>query len=312
MERSQPIKNFLSGSNIKYMTQDLSKIEETITESTAWEKFKDFLNLHLDLTKDISISILDLLVVVTVVVLTTVILKIFFRIITRKLPENDKGKFNVVYGYFRWLIYIIILLITLDGLGVNVTAIFAASAALLIGVGLALQTLFQDIISGVFILIDQSVHVGDIIEIEGKVGRVEEIKLRTTRAVTIDNKVLVIPNHLYLTNSLYNWTQNGTLTRESVNVGVAYGSDVELVKKLLLQAATSHPEVIAVPEPVVVFTDFGDSALNFRLIFTLNDSFKATFPKSDIRFAIDRLFRENNITIPFPQRDVHIIENKSS
>jgi small-conductance mechanosensitive channel len=294
------------------MTQDLSKIEETITESTAWEKFKDFLNLHLDLTKDISISILDLLVVVTVVVFTTVILKIFFRIITRKLPENDKGKFNVVYGYFRWLIYIIILLITLDGLGVNVTAIFAASAALLIGVGLALQTLFQDIISGVFILIDQSVHVGDIIEIEGKVGRVEEIKLRTTRAVTIDNKVLVIPNHLYLTNSLYNWTQNGTLTRESVNVGVAYGSDVELVKKLLLQAATSHPEVIAVPEPVVVFTDFGDSALNFRLIFTLNDSFKATFPKSDIRFAIDRLFRENNITIPFPQRDVHIIENKSS
>ena len=312
MERSQPIKNFLSGSNIKCMTQDLSKIEETITESTAWQKFKDFLNLHLDLTKDISISILDLLVVVTVVVITTVILKIFFRIITRKLPENDKGKFNVVYGYFRWLIYIIILLITLDGLGVNVTAIFAASAALLIGVGLALQTLFQDIISGVFILIDQSVHVGDIIEIEGKVGRVEEIKLRTTRAVTIDNKVLVIPNHLYLTNSLYNWTQNGTLTRESVNVGVAYGSDVELVKKLLLQAATSHPEVIGVPEPVVVFTDFGDSALNFRLIFTLNDSFKATFPKSDIRFAIDRLFRENNITIPFPQRDVHIIENKSS
>jgi len=294
------------------MTQGLSKIEETITESTAWEKFKDFLNLHLDLTKDISISILDLLVVVTVVVLTTVILKIFFRIITRKLPENDKGKFNVVYGYFRWLIYIIILLITLDGLGVNVTAIFAASAALLIGVGLALQTLFQDIISGVFILIDQSVHVGDIIEIEGKVGRVEEIKLRTTRAVTIDNKVLVIPNHLYLTNSLYNWTQNGTLTRESVNVGVAYGSDVELVKNLLLQAATSHPEVIGVPEPVVVFTDFGDSALNFTLIFTLNDSFKATFPKSDIRFAIDRLFRENNITIPFPQRDIHIIENKSS
>ena len=168
------------------------------------------------------------------------------------------------------------------------------------------------LISGVFILIDQSVHVGDIIEIEGKVGRVEEIKLRTTRAVTIDNKVLVIPNHLYLTNSLYNWTQNGTLTRESVNVGVAYGSDVELVKKLLLQAVTSHPEVIGVPEPVVVFTDFGDSALNFRLIFTLNDSFKATFPKSDIRFAIDRLFRENNITIPFPQRDVHIIENKSS
>ena len=186
------------------------------------------------------------------------------------------------------------------------TGVFAASAALLIGVGLALQTLFQDIISGIFILLDQSVHVGDIIELDGKVGRVEEIKLRTTRAVTIDNKVLVIPNHLYLTNSLFNWTQNGTLTRENVQVGVAYGSNVQLVKKLLLEAANNHPDVIKVPEPLVVFTEFGDSSLNFKLIFTLNDSFKATFPKSDIRFEIDRLFRENNITIPFPQRDIHI------
>lgn len=292
------------------MIQDLSEIEEKITESTAWEKVKNFLSIHFDFGNDISISIFDLIILVTVIFITTIILRIVLRLITRNLPEDDKGKFNVVYGYFRWLIYLIILLITLHSVGVNVTAIFAASAALLIGVGLALQTLFQDIISGVFILIDQSVHVGDIIEIEGKVGRVEEIKLRTTRAVTIDNKVLVIPNHLYLTNSLYNWTQNGTLTRESVDVGVAYGSDVQLVKKLLLQTASTHPDVIAIPEPVVVFRDFGDSSLNFRLIFTLNDSFKATFPKSDIRFEIDRLFRENNITIPFPQRDVHIIEKK--
>lgn len=292
------------------MAQGLSEIEEKITESSAWESFKKFLSLHIDFTDQISISIFDMLIVVTAIVITTVVLKIFLRIITRNLPEADKGKFNVVYGYFRWLIYIIILLITLHSVGVNVTAVFAASAALLIGVGLALQTLFQDIISGVFILIDQSVHVGDIIELEGKVGRVEEIKLRTTRAVTIDNKVLVIPNHLYLTNSLYNWTQNGTLTRESVDVGVAYGSDVQLVKKLLLQTASTHPDVIAIPEPIVLFRDFGDSALNFRLVFTLNDSFKASFPKSDIRFEIDRLFRENNITIPFPQRDVHIIEKK--
>lgn len=182
-----------------------------------------------------------------------------------------------MFSFARWLVYIIVLLIVFDSVGVNVTAIFAASAALLIGVGLALQTLFQDIISGVFILIDQSLHVGDIIEIEDKVGRVEEIKLRTTRAVTIDNKVLVIPNHLYLTNSLYNWTQNGNTTRESVSVGVAYGSDVQLVKKLLLEAANKHPEVLSQPEPVVLFTDFGDSSLNFKLIFTLNDSFKAQF-----------------------------------
>jgi small-conductance mechanosensitive channel len=189
-----------------------------------------------------------------------------------------------------------------------VTGVFAASAALLIGVALALQTLFQDIISGVFILVDQSVHVGDIIEIEGKVGRVDEIKLRTTRATTSDNKVLVIPNHLYLTNSLYNWTQNGVMTRESVSVGVAYGSDVQLVKKLLLQAVSNQPEVLATPEPAVLFMDFGDSSLNFKVVFTLADSFNARFPQSNIRFEIDRLFREHGVSIPFPQRDIHIIE----
>lgn len=284
------------------------QIEDKITESSAWQGLKDFLNLTLDLTEKISISILDLLVVVTVIFLTTIILRFAFKAFTRNLPKADKAKFSVVFGYFRWLIYIVILLITMHSVGVNVTAVFAASAALLIGVGLALQTLFQDIIAGVFILIDQSVHVGDIIEIDGKVGRVEEIKLRTTRAVTIDNKVLVLPNHLYLANSLYNWTQNGTLTRESVSVGVAYGSDVQLVKSILLKVADSHPQVEKQPEPDVLFTDFGDSSLDFQLIFTMNDSFKAQFLMSDLRFEIDRLFRENNITIPFPQRDIHIIE----
>ncbi|MUU78100.1 mechanosensitive ion channel family protein [Winogradskyella endarachnes] len=290
------------------MIQNLSEIEEKITESTVWEKTKEFLSLHMDFGNDISISILDVIIIITAIFITTIILRVVLKIITRKLPEEDKGKFNVVYGYFRWIIYLIILLITLNSVGVDVSAVFAASAALLIGIGLALQTLFQDIISGVFILIDQTVHVGDIIELDGKVGRVEEIKLRTTRAVTIDNKVLIIPNHLYLENSLYNWTQNGSTTRESVAVGVAYGSDVQLVKKLLLQAASTNDHVLSVPEPTVVFTNFGESSLDFKLVFTLSDSFKAQFPKSEIRFEIDRLFRENNISIPFPQRDIHIIK----
>ena len=290
--------------------QDLSNIENTITESGAWEKTKDIFGWHLDIGKDISISIFDIIVVITAIFLTTIVLRLVLKLITRRLPEEDKGKFSVVYGYFRWLVYLVILLITLHSVGVNVTAVFAASAALLIGIGLALQTLFQDIISGIFILIDQTVHVGDIIEIDGKIGKVEEIKLRTTRTVTIDNKVLIIPNHFYLTNTLYNWTQNGSLTRESLAVGVAYGSDVELVRKLLLQAARTHPDVMSEPEATVLFSDFGDSSLDFKLVFTVNDSFKAQFPKSDIRFEIDKLFRENNVTIPFPQRDIHIIEKE--
>ena len=272
--------------------------------------FWNNINKDYHITDHISISIFDLIIIALVVVLTTFFLQFIKHLVIRKLPQNDKKKFNVVFTYLKGLLYGIILLITLHMLGVNVTGIFAASAALLIGVGLALQTLFQDIICGIFILVDQTVHVGDIIELDGKVGRVEEIKLRTTRALTIDNKMVIIPNHLYLTNSLYNWTQNGVTTRESVTVGVAYGSDVQLVKKLLLQAANDNPAVVPKPEPAVLFTDFGDSALQFKLIFTLSDSFKVQFPSSEIRFEIDKLFRENNVTIPFPQRDVHIIEKK--
>lgn len=268
----------------------------------------NFLRREFHITEKISLSLMDLIIMTIVLILVTVVLRIILRLLSRNLPYDDKKKFTVVFGYARWLVYIVIVLITFHSLGIPVTGIFAASAALLIGIGLALQTLFQDIISGVFILVDQSVHVGDIIEIENKVGRVEEIKLRTTRAVTMDNKILIIPNHLYLENSLYNWTQNGTTTRENVTVGVAYGSDVQLVKKLLLQAANSQPEVLEKPEPTVLFNDFGDSSLNFSVAFTITDSFNARFPQSSIRFEIDRLFRENNIKIPFPQRDIHIIE----
>ncbi|MBU2940237.1 mechanosensitive ion channel [Lacinutrix sp. C3R15] len=276
--------------------------------SINMKELKNILNKSIQISQDVEISVQNILLLLIVLLLATVFLRLLRRLISRKLPQDDKLKFKGVFSYATWISYVIIVLVTLHAVGVNVTGIFAASAALLIGIGLALQTLFQDIISGIFILVDQSVHVGDIIEIDGKVGRVEEIKLRTTRAVTIENRVLVIPNHLYLTNSLYNWTQNGSTTRENVEVGVAYGSDVQLVKKLLLQAATSHDLVLKHPIPTVLFTNFGDSSLDFKLVFTLNDSFQAAIPKSDIRFEIDRLFRENNISVPFPQRDIHIIQ----
>ena len=270
------------------------------------DKLLNFLNYDIPLGDKVHISVKVILIVIVTLFIASFVLRLLRKLITRKLPADDKVKFISVFGYLKWLIYVIIFLVTLHNSGVNVTAIFAASAALLIGIGLALQTLFQDIISGIFILIDQTVHVGDIIELDGKVGRVAQINLRATRAVTIDNKVLVIPNHLYLTNTLYNWTENGTTTRESVQVGVAYGSDTALVKKILMDVAKGHPDVFTHPEPLVLFTKFGDSSLDFKLIFTLNDSFQAAIPKSDIRFEIDKKFREHNVEIPFPQRDVHI------
>lgn len=298
------------------LEQNDEMVNEVIKKPNFWDNLLDFLNYELYQFTDkdgLVTEVLEVkyvLLVIAILILTTYVLRGIRKIVTRKMPEEDKVKFITVFSFAKWFIYVVVFLIAIDSVGVNVTAIFAASAALLIGVGLALQTLFQDIFSGVFILIDQSVQVGDIMELEGKVGRVEEINLRTTRATTIDNRVLIIPNHLYLTNSVYNWTQNGTLTRESVNVGVAYGSDVQLVKKLLLQAAKGCKGVLEYPTPIVLFDDFGDSSLDFRLAFTINDSFNSRFPKSEIRFEIDRLFRENNVSIPFPQRDIHIIQKQ--
>ena len=123
------------------------------------------------------------------------------------MASDTKMKFKSLFSFFNYFVYIVVTLILLQNFGVNLTAVFAASAALLVGVGLALQTFIQDIISGVFILIDKSVLVGDIIEVDGQIGQVENIKLRTTRAVTRENKVLIIPNHKFLTSILFNWTK---------------------------------------------------------------------------------------------------------
>ncbi len=292
--------------------EEITDQVKEIIQKDIWGAIKDFLSFEIfhfgPDDHPIKLTVGLLLFVIFVMLVTSVLLKFFKRIITRKLQKEDQRKLESVFSFLKYFIYIIVFFGALDGIGFNITAIFAASAALLVGVGLALQTFIQDILSGIFIFVDKTVHVGDIIEIEGKVGRVEEIKLRTTRAVTIDNKVLIIPNHKYMSSSLYNWTQNGTLTRESISVGVAYGSDTQLVKDLLMQAAASCKYVLKYPEAIVLFTDFADSSLNFKIVFTINDSFQSAIPKSEIRFEIDRLFREHNISIPFPQREITILK----
>jgi small-conductance mechanosensitive channel len=287
------------------MQENIEKVANNIVDEAI-----SVLDYSFTFSEKISISVKGLIFIIFALILSTFLLKLVRKVSTRNMPKNDQLKFVGVFSYLKWFVYLVIFLVGMHTSGVNVTAVFAASAALLIGVGLALQTLFQDIISGIFILVDQSVHVGDIIELEGKVGRVLDIRLRTTRAVTVDNKVLVIPNHLYLTNILFNWTENGTETREFVDVGVAYGSDVELVKSILLDIAKAQPTVLKSPAPMVLFTDFADSSLNFRVAFTLIDSFDVRFTQSNIRFEIDKAFKQNNIVIPFPQRDVHVFKAK--
>lgn len=271
-------------------------------------KIREILNYSFELTENIHISVKVLLVLIFAFIITNTLLRITRKLINKQLEEEDKGKFKTVFSFVKYFVYVLVIIIALESSGVNVSVILAGSAALLVGLGLGLQTLFQDIISGIFILLDKTLHVNDIIEIDGMVGKVFDIKLRTTRAVTVTNKVVIIPNHKFLTHSLYNWTQNGTVTTEVIDIGVAYGSDVEKVKQLLIQSAEEHPRVLKGEKPDVFFMDFADSALMFRLIFTINDSFSQIRIKSDLRYVIDKKFRENNVQIPFPQRDVHVFK----
>ena len=269
-------------------------------------KIIDFFNYPIRLGSEISFSVGSLIIIFFVFILTRFLLKLSKRLLLYRMDEDTQYKFRSIFTFFNYFVYLIVILITFDNIGVNVTAIFAASAALLVGVGLALQTFIQDIISGIFIIADKAVHVGDIIDIDGQIGKVENITLRTTRAVNIDNKVLIIPNHKFLTSILYNWTENGVITREHIKLSVAYDSDVNVVQQLLIDCAAQHKQVLKKPVPSVLLKDFGDNALIFQLFFTINKSFIAEKVKSDIRFSILAAFDKNKIEIPFPQRTLWI------
>lgn len=275
-----------------------------------YEFIKDILNFKLIDTEKIDFTIGTILFLVISLVLTSVLLRLIRIFLTRKLPLHDKYKFISFFKFVRYIAFIFVIIFTLSISGVNVNVLLGASAALLVGLGFALQQLFQDIISGILIIIDKSLLVGDIVEIDDRVGRVVQIKLRTTRVQTRNNRIMIVPNHKFMLDTLLNWTQNSPMNRENVSVGVAYGSDVNLVKKLLENAAKSTDGVIKEEDITVLFEDFGDSSLNFSVYFYVENGINSPRIQSDIRFKIDELFRENKISIPFPQRDIDLVHKE--
>ena len=206
------------------------EVEKVFDGESFWEAINEFLNTGFHIpTNDgeIHLTIGHLLLLIAAFVVTSFVLKWTRNLLTRKMEQEDKLKFISVFKFIKYVVYLAVILLTMSAAGINVTVVLTASAVLFVGLGLALQELFQDIIGGIFIIIDKTLHVGDIIEVDGKVGKVFEIKLRTTRAITRDDKVIVIPNHKFISDIVYNYTQNHKTTREAVRVGVAYGSDVE-------------------------------------------------------------------------------------
>jgi small-conductance mechanosensitive channel len=229
-----------------------------------------------------------------------------------KLKHIEEGRRFLIVRLMRTLIYVITFFIVIEVLGFNLTVIWAGSAALLVGVGIGLQGFFNDVISGFVLLFEGGVRVGDELEIDGDLVKVKGIALRATRVETVDGDLVVMPNSKIAGNSVMNFSQGLTSTRISVSVGVAYGSDVELVRQLLLEAMTAQPQIVKSPSPQVIFSEFGDSALNFEVRGWVHSPWNRMVIKSDIRFRIDNVFRTNKIKIPFPQRELYITNTAQS
>ncbi len=244
--------------------QDVPQEIEEIIKEDIWGGIKDFLSLGFGVgegDKAINLTIGLLLLLTFSFIATRFLLKWLRKLLTRKMEREDRQKFSSIFKFINYVVYLIVIMVTLSAAGIDITLIITASAALFVGLGLALQELFKDILGGIFIIIDKSLQVGDIIEVDGKVGKIFEIKLRTTRAITRDDKVIIIPNHNFISDIVYNYTQNHKTTREEVHVGVAYGSSTKLVTQILEQVAAEQKQVMKIPKPYILFDDFGESAL---------------------------------------------------
>ena len=219
----------------------------------------------------------------------------------------NMGQSKTVFQLLKYALWVVAIILLLDSIGINITVLVASSAALLVGLGFGIQGLFNDYISGLVVLFEGLIKVGDVVEIESElIGRVMDVGLRTSKILTRDNIIMIVPNHNFVGDKVINWSYNEPRTRFSVDVGVAYGSDVRLVEKLLIESALEQEEVINEPKPFVLFRDFGNSSLDFRLFFWVEEVFYVELLKSKIRFSIDAKFRENDVVIPFPQRDLHL------
>lgn len=246
---------------------------------------------------------------VLIVLLARLVIWLTIRLFFSRVYASQKvdpGSQFAINQLFQYVVYFIALLLVLNVIGVNPTVLAGSAAALLLGVGLGLQQTFNDFFSGILLLFERSVEVGDVVEVGGLVGTVRRIGLRTSQVQTLDNLTVIVPNSKLVTNTVTNWSHTDYLARFSVSVGVAYGSDTRLVEQLLLQVAKEHEKIMNFPSPFIRFRHFGDSSLDFELFFWSSELIPIENIKSDLRFAIDQIFRENGVGIPFPQRDMWI------
>ena len=253
---------------------------------------------------------------IVVVIFVAKILLNFLRIYMLKSVSKrtniDQGTQFVIIQLVKYVIYTIAIIIIIRSFGIGLDLLLGGSAALLVGFGLGLQDIFKDFLSGLLLLFENNTKVGDTIEISNYngelnfVARIKEINLRTTKVETRDEKTLIIPNSILTHKSVNNWSYGANLTRFQIPISVHYNSDIEMVKALLVQCAQEHPKVKNTKPVFVRLMNFGDYGLELDLVFWAEQNFYIEIYKSEIRFAIEKVFKAHGIKVPYPQSEVYI------
>lgn len=252
-------------------------------------------------------------------IITGIILLVLGYRFSRRASEAIDNRFinrldvdlSTRYTLRRVLFFFLFAVVTLSilrALHFPITVFTVIGGALAIGFGFGSQNLVSNFISGVIMMVERPVRVGDFIEVDGNKGTVEIIGIRATHLLTAENREVIIPNSFFLEKAVTNWTLGDDIIRYDLNVGVAYGSDLNLVRQVLLSCCQENPFILKHQEPKVLLVDFGDNAIIFRvLFFSRHGGEKVPVEvSSELRFSIDAAFRKHKISMPFPQRDVHL------
>lgn len=222
------------------------------------------------------------------------------------LTKVEPAPRYVIVRMTQYAIWVIGIFIALEFLQIDLTALTVVAGALGVGIGFGLQSVVSNFVSGVVLLLEQPIRINDRITVENVEGNVSDIHFRSTTIVTNDNISIIVPNSQFINQTVINWSHGDPRIRIHVPVGVAYGSDVELVTRALYEVADNTTGVLKEPAPEVRFNEFADSSLNFELLVWSDNPPGHIQLRSRLNYGIDAAFREKGIQIPFPQRDVHV------
>lgn len=254
-------------------------------------------------------SILDILLLIVFGVLLWLGVRSVTKLFQSRLLNHshiDRRMQDVLAIAFQSILMFVGLTIILQMWGLNVSSLAIIASVLGVGIGFGLQNIANNLMSGLIITLERNIQVGDFVEVSNLMGTVEYVGARSTRILTLDQVTIIVPNSRFLESEVINWSHSSPVCRLHLPVGVAYRSDPSQVRSLLLEVAKGHPDVLMNPPPQVFFRGFGESALNFDLLIWTREPRKQFFLKSELYFRVEKVLRQHHITVPFPQRDLHL------